>query len=183
MNKLILIALLLLLATLLSATAPGYNMVVDGEERAFRGYYLVEKDIPYIFDEIDNTKYRLLLAPKEALDTLGVVLVENDTLYVAGVPTSKGILVTDIITGVDAENWWSLRSHDLAFNYYDEPSTVTVVTNKCIGCKLCVPACPVGAISMEKGKAVIDPIRCVECGICTDGSTKFKGCPVKAISK
>jgi len=183
MNKIVLLIVLLAMGAIILATAPGYNFVVDGEERAFRGYYKVEKGLPYVFDEIDNQKYRLLLAPKEAMDSLGIVLIENDSLYVEGVPTPSGVLVTSLITGINSENIWALRSHDLTYNYYDDPSTVRVNPKSCIGCQLCIQPCPVGAISMAKGKAVIDPAACVECGICIDGNGKFKGCPVRAISK
>ncbi len=53
----------------------------------------------------------------------------------------------------------------------------------CIGCRLCVSQCPVNAISMVKGKAVIDLEKCISCGLCKNGnpSTNYKGCPVSAI--
>ncbi len=41
-----------------------------------------------------------------------------------------------------------------------------IVEELCKGCKLCVPYCIVGAISMEGKKAVIDHELCVECGVC-----------------
>jgi len=51
----------------------------------------------------------------------------------------------------------------------------------CIGCMLCIPACPVDAIGMFHGKAVIDTEKCISCGICKYGDrTTFNGCPVKA---
>ncbi|RKZ33156.1 hypothetical protein DRQ27_00855 [bacterium] len=57
-------------------------------------------------------------------------------------------------------------------------STVTkykVVAEKCIGCRICVLECPVGAISIVNGKAVIDPEKCTGCGICV------KACSTGAI--
>lgn len=45
----------------------------------------------------------------------------------------------------------------------------------CTGCESCVDVCPVEAISMEDGKAVISDA-CVDCGQCVDE------CPVEAIS-
>lgn len=59
-----------------------------------------------------------------------------------------------------------------------------VNADKCIGCQLCVSKCPVGAITMVKGKAVIDAEKCIGCGICADGDgNSFDGCPVKAINQ
>ena len=53
---------------------------------------------------------------------------------------------------------------------------VTVDMEKCTGCGACVSVCPVSAISIENGKAVISDA-CIECGVC------FAQCPVGAISK
>jgi NADH-quinone oxidoreductase subunit F len=45
--------------------------------------------------------------------------------------------------------------------------TFAVVKDKCVGCGVCIKACPVGAISGEKKLAhVIDPAKCCKCGAC-----------------
>ena len=37
---------------------------------------------------------------------------------------------------------------------------------KCVGCGACVNVCPVEAISMKDGKAVINQEKCIKCGKC-----------------
>ncbi len=51
------------------------------------------------------------------------------------------------------------------------------VTDKCIGCSLCVDVCPEGCIKMENKKAKINYDYCKGCLIC------IAECPVKAIEK
>ena len=52
---------------------------------------------------------------------------------------------------------------------------VKVDLEKCTGCAKCVDVCPVSAIKMENGKAVISD-ECVDCGACVSE------CPNEAIS-
>ena len=52
-----------------------------------------------------------------------------------------------------------------------------VVTEKCVGCGVCVKHCPDIAIKIENKKAVIDYDYCKGCMICT------QVCPFKAITK
>lgn len=53
-------------------------------------------------------------------------------------------------------------------------ATIRVIEDTCIGCSLCVEACPVSCISLEDEKAVIGG-GCTFCGACVDV------CPVEAI--
>lgn len=54
---------------------------------------------------------------------------------------------------------------------------IKVTADDCVGCETCVPECPVEAISMNDGKAVIDPEKCTECKTC------IESCPVEAIKE
>lgn len=50
------------------------------------------------------------------------------------------------------------------------------VSDACVGCESCVAECPVGAIVIEGGKAIVDAAKCVDCGACTSA------CPCNAIT-
>lgn len=53
---------------------------------------------------------------------------------------------------------------------------VNIDGQRCVGCEQCIGVCPVDAIRMEDGIAVVDPSRCTGCGEC------LRTCPVEAIS-
>lgn len=62
--------------------------------------------------------------------------------------------------------------------------TYSVDSELCISCRLCINSCPVNAISMKDGKAVIDQTTCISCGICFNGNNiDYTGCPVNAIKQ
>ena len=56
-----------------------------------------------------------------------------------------------------------------------DPMIAKVEVAKCTGHGNCVSVCPVDAVHMEEGKAVIDE-KCIECGACV------ASCPEHAIS-
>lgn len=45
-------------------------------------------------------------------------------------------------------------------------ASIKILLDKCVGCSLCVKACPFGAIHMSEKKAVIDMALCTLCGSC-----------------
>ncbi|MFH0876756.1 MAG: FAD-binding protein [Candidatus Omnitrophota bacterium] len=50
--------------------------------------------------------------------------------------------------------------------------------DKCVGCTLCIEACPFGALLMSEKKAVVKPELCTLCGACID-SCKFNAISIK----
>jgi len=51
--------------------------------------------------------------------------------------------------------------------------SIRVIEEKCKGCKLCVAACPFGAITVREKLAQIDIAKCNLCGACVDACKKF----------
>ncbi len=43
---------------------------------------------------------------------------------------------------------------------------VTINTNWCKGCGICVAFCPKKAMKLENGKSTVDPAKCIACGMC-----------------
>jgi heterodisulfide reductase subunit A len=55
------------------------------------------------------------------------------------------------------------------------PEKAFVIADLCNGCGGCVPICPTKAITLQEGKAKIDPFQCIGCGAC------IPVCPQEAI--
>lgn len=53
--------------------------------------------------------------------------------------------------------------------------SIQIDRDKCVGCVLCMKACPMKAIRIRDEKAVIDSVRCVDCGEC------YRVCPHDAV--
>ncbi len=51
------------------------------------------------------------------------------------------------------------------------------IGDDCIACGSCEATCPVGAITNDGDKYVINPDECIDCGACA------AGCPVGAITE
>lgn len=58
-----------------------------------------------------------------------------------------------------------------------DKSGIFVESNACVGCGDCVDVCPVDAVQVIDGKAVIDAEKCILCEICV------QSCTYKAIRK
>jgi len=55
------------------------------------------------------------------------------------------------------------------------PEKAFVIEGLCDGCKICIETCPSNAITMQEGRAKIDPFMCTGCGAC------IPDCPREAI--
>lgn len=64
----------------------------------------------------------------------------------------------------------------LSYHFTEVLKMAYKISDDCIACGACESECPVGAISEQDGKMVIDPETCIECGACAGV------CPVDAPS-
>ena len=126
--------------------------------------------------------FKLNLAPEDFLFKNGIELKPKSGLNIYGILEDEEIIVHNIqVKGSffpirDEKGIPLWEKETIEKKYY-------IVNPKlCIGCRLCEIKCPVKAIKMINGVAVIDADLCTGCGICVNGDgKKFKGCPVGAI--
>jgi ferredoxin len=52
-------------------------------------------------------------------------------------------------------------------------SSIKVITEKCIGCGLCIRVCPFAAIELVDKKAIINE-KCTYCGACVDACKRYQ---------
>jgi heterodisulfide reductase subunit A len=66
------------------------------------------------------------------------------------------------------------------------PEKAFVINDLCNGCSACVSICPTNAISMQEGKAKIDPFQCTGCSacipVCPQEAIDFKNATTKQIT-
>lgn len=124
---------------------------------------------PYNFNIFPNIK------PKEK-DNSEVIAKQADTV----------IVDSDAKNSIKPVNKTDIKPADKAIKGKNSivKTFFKVKAETCISCQLCISNCPVNAITMQNGKAVIDPEKCIACGICANGNgADFMGCPTSAISK
>ncbi|MDN5353959.1 MAG: hypothetical protein PWQ09_715 [Candidatus Cloacimonadota bacterium] len=180
----VMILVLVLLSVAALAELKGKDFVEKGELQEFSGN-LIKTDEEWSL-QTEEATFDLHFGPQEYLQSKEVVLQEDTEINLTGYLYKKNIAVVKfvyydvnvVLRSDKGDPLWHgtkyAKKHDK--HYVD--------SSKCIGCKLCVSACPTGAISMKDGKAVIDPDKCINCGICINGNGQgFSGCPVKAINK
>ena len=184
----ILIIILVYLVTIVIAgnsELTGNDVVKLGKYTEIKGDMFTSKDEWFlktkndtIFLHLGPAEYRqskqIKLSPQKNFEMNGYLYEDNFAVV--------NFVYNDSILKFRDEDGKPLWQHSENSKHHKKAYVVNA--KKCIGCRLCVKACPVNAISMVNGKAVIDADKCINCGICENGNGgNYAGCPVKAISK
>ncbi len=144
---------------------------------AFRDDWHELPNIPYEIVPGDIAKYRESSFLERAIVSerirlaMGLNLRKNDRER----PITEGIEEADI----PSKYYEPPLINIIKFACDACPDNVYEVTNMCRGCLAhpCVEVCPKNAITIVKGKSVIDQEKCIKCGLCK------KACPYSAIIK
>jgi ferredoxin len=163
-----------------------FNLISATDEKQetqnFAGKIKDVKGSLYLISE--GEFYELELGSDKYLEEINLNLVNKDKISVNGIMEEEVITVHNLTKNDTLFSFIDAKGKSL-WNAETDKKFYIVNGKKCIGCTLCVTNCPVGAIEMVKGVAIIDPVKCatIACGICKNGNTKkYKGCPVDAIA-
>ena len=190
MKKIVLAILFMLIALLLFAThvhkMRGKDVVAKGKTAKINGELINDDGEWYL--KKGKKKIEMHFGPEEYRKGLGVTVKPQKDFSAEGYLYKDSFAIcsfayNDTIVALRDKNGkalWNSSEHEIKKH---KPFYV-VDRKKCIGCRLCVSSCPVNAIEMKDGRAIIDVDKCISCGICENGNgSTYKGCPVSAISK
>lgn len=134
----------------------------------------------YLFHTETDTLKLYVVAPG-LMEESDFPLVDEEQYIIKGFSISGGFLVYGLATA-DGQQYYDNNGKKLLMVSGSPELSYRVDPRRCISCRLCIPNCPVGAIRMVRGSAVIDQEKCISCGICRDGNVRtYRGCPVEAI--
>ena len=135
------------------------------------------EQLPFKMLPSEHNKYRSNIFLERAI--LGERL--RTTMGMVYRPASQGGPLSDGIENADTNEHYYTPPliNVIKFACNSCPEKRGMVTNGCQGCleHPCVEVCPKNAISMVKGKSVIDEEKCIKCGKCVSA------CPYSAIIK
>ena len=170
LNLIILVSLSLILIS---------SAVCAAQKTELAGIMIIEDDIVTFVTAGDELKLQLIQTDLLTEETFP--LHQEGEYILKGYVTDKGFIAYELTTP-DREHLLKEESGKPLMLSTSPELRYIVETRRCISCRICVRYCPVGAIRMVRGAAVIDEEKCISCGICIDGNARdFSGCPVDAI--